>query len=80
MAEEDLDLVIHLGDYIYEYGPNEYVAPGGNVRKHIPGKEIFGLRAYRIRHAQYKTDGNLRATHAAFPWIVTWDDHEVENN
>jgi alkaline phosphatase D len=80
MAEEELDLVVHLGDYIYEYGPNEYVTPGGNVRKHVPGSEIFGLRAYRIRHAQYKTDRNLRAAHAAFPWIVTWDDHEVENN
>ena len=81
MAEEDLDLVIHLGDYIYEYGKDEYVAPGGNVRDHVPAdSEIFDLRAYRIRHAQYKTAKNLKAVHAAFPWVVTWDDHETENN
>lgn len=80
MAEEDLDLVIHLGDYIYEYGPNEYVAAGGNVRKHIPGSEIFDLSDYRVRHAQYRGAVNLQRAHAAFPWIVTWDDHEGENN
>ncbi len=77
--EEDLDLVVHLGDYIYEYGPNEYVAQSGNVRSHN-GPEIFTLPQYRNRHALYKTDEDLQAAHAAFPWIVTWDDHEVENN
>jgi len=80
MAEqEQLDLVVHLGDYIYEYGPNEYVAPGGNVRAHS-GPEIITLSDYRNRHAQYRTDEDLQAAHAAFPWAVTWDDHEVENN
>ncbi|QIN85304.1 twin-arginine translocation signal domain-containing protein [Rubrobacter tropicus] len=80
MAEqEQLDLVFHLGDYIYEYGPNEYVAPGGNVRAHS-GPEIVTLSDYRNRHAQYRTDEDLQAAHAAFPWAVTWDDHEVENN
>jgi len=80
MAEQEtLDLVVHLGDYIYEYGPNRYVAPGGNVRKHV-GPETIDLPRYRRRHAQYKTDPDLRAAHAAFPWIVTWDDHEVDNN
>ena len=79
LAEEDLDLVIHLGDYIYEYGPNEYRAPGGNVRVH-EGGEITTLAAYRRRHAQYRSDRDLRAAHAAFPFVVTWDDHEVENN
>ena len=79
MAEEDLDLVVHLGDYIYEYGPNEYVAPGGNVRQHV-GEEIQSLADYRQRHAQYKGAPNLRRAHAAFPWIVTWDDHDAENN
>jgi alkaline phosphatase D len=80
MAEEDLDLVVHLGDYIYEYGKNEYVAPGGNVREHVPGSEIFDLSDYRVRHAQYRSAPNLQQAHAAFPWVVTWDDHEVENN
>jgi alkaline phosphatase D len=79
MSEEDLDLVVHLGDYIYEYGPNQYVAPGGNVRDHV-GPEIVSLFDYRRRHAQYRTDEDLQAAHAAFAWAVTWDDHEVENN
>ena len=79
MAEEDLDLVIHLGDYIYEYGPNEYRAPGGNVRLH-DGPETVTLAAYRNRHALYRSDRDLQAAHAAFPWLPTWDDHEVENN
>ncbi|UOR13758.1 alkaline phosphatase D family protein [Halobacillus amylolyticus] len=79
MAKEDLDLVFHLGDYIYEYGPNEYISGSGNVRTHI-GPEIMTLEDYRNRHAQYRTDENLQSAHAAFPWVVTWDDHEVENN
>jgi len=80
MAEqEQLDLVVHLGDYIYEYGPNQYVAPGGNVRAHS-GPEIITLSDYRNRHAQYRTDEDLQAAHEAFPWAVTWDDHEIENN
>jgi alkaline phosphatase D len=79
MSEENLDLVVHLGDYIYEIGPNQYVAQSGNVRTHN-SPEIFTLPEYRNRHALYKTDEDLQAAHAAFPWIVTWDDHEVENN
>lgn len=79
MADEDLDLVLHLGDYIYEYGPDEYTAPGGNVRHHtIP--EVTTLDEYRTRHALYRSDADLQAAHAAFPWVVTGDDHEVENN
>ncbi|MFB5284706.1 alkaline phosphatase D family protein [Peribacillus sp. Hz7] len=79
MAKEDLDLVFHLGDYIYEYGTNEYLSPTGNVRAHR-GDEIITIEDYRNRYAQYRSDEHLRAAHAAFPWIVTWDDHEVENN
>ncbi|WP_394581929.1 alkaline phosphatase [Cytobacillus firmus] len=79
MAKENLDFIIHLGDYIYEYGPNEYISPTGNVRHHS-GPEIISLEDYRNRHAQYKSDQHLREAHAAFPWVVTWDDHEVENN
>lgn len=74
MAQEDLDFVIHLGDYIYEYGPREDA-----VRQHtIP--EVTTLEEYRIRHALYKTDRDLQAVHAAFPFICTWDDHEVDND
>lgn len=74
MAQEDLDLVVHLGDYIYEYGPSSD-AP----RQHI-GPEIVTLTDYRNRYALYRTDANLQAVHANFPWAVTWDDHEVDNN
>ncbi|MEJ1930765.1 alkaline phosphatase D family protein [Nostoc sp. NIES-2111] len=75
MAEEDLDLVIHLGDYIYEGAPR-----ANALRPHEGDGEPVTLEEYRNRHAQYKTDPNLQATHAAFPWVVTWDDHEVDNN
>ena len=74
MADEDLDLVIHLGDYIYEYEGN-----AGRVRRHT-GREIESLDDYRNRYALYKSDPALQAAHAACPWIVTWDDHEVDNN
>ena len=74
MAEEELDLVVHLGDYIYE-GP----AQADRIRQHN-GPEPVTLEEYRNRHALYKSDTNLQAVHAAFPWAVTWDDHEVDNN
>jgi alkaline phosphatase D len=79
MAQDDLDLVIHLGDYIYEYDINSYTSTGGNVRANS-NHEIVNLDDYRERHAQYKTDPDLQAAHAAFPWLVTFDDHEVDNN
>ncbi|WP_018664158.1 alkaline phosphatase D family protein [Heyndrickxia acidiproducens] len=79
LAGEDLDLVFHLGDYIYEYGPNEYISSSGNVRTHN-SSEIWTLDDYRNRYAQYRSDADLKSAHAAFPWVVTWDDHEVENN
>lgn len=74
MAKDDLDLVFHLGDYIYEREGME-----NRVRKHV-GPEINTLEDYRIRHAQYKSDAHLQAMHARCPWMVTWDDHEVDNN
>ena len=46
----------------------------------MSGPKLRSLADYRNRHAQYKTDAALQATHAAFPWLVTWDDHEFENN
>jgi len=74
MAEEDLDLVLHLGDYIYEN-------PGRDnfVRKHVGG-ELMTVDDYRNRYAQYRSDPALRAVHALFPFLVVWDDHEVDNN
>ena len=74
LAQEDVDLVLFLGDYIYEGGMGQ-----NGVRRHT-GPEIMTLEAYRDRYALYKTDPDLQAAHAAFPWIVTWDDHEVDNN
>ena len=79
LAEEHPDLILHLGDYQYEYTKNSYVTPGGNVRDH-EGPETETLAGYRQRHAQYKTDPDLRAAHAAAPWLVVWDDHELDNN
>ena len=79
MAQDDLDLVIHLGDYIYEYDTNSYTATGGNARANS-NHEIVNLADYRERHAQYKTDPDLQAAHGAFPWLVTFDDHEIDNN
>jgi alkaline phosphatase D len=74
MAREELDLVTHLGDYIYEYA----TIPG-RPRQHA-GLEIRTVDDYRRRYAQYKTDPLLQAAHARCPWLVTWDDHEVDNN
>jgi alkaline phosphatase D len=75
----DLDAIIHLGDYLYEYQPGKYSYGHHNIdiRRHDPSHEIISLRDYRERHAQYKTDPDLQALHAAAPFIVTWDDHEV---
>ena len=75
MREEDLDLVVFLGDYIYEDTWGSTL-----VRRHAPAGESRTLADYRIRHAQYKTDPDLQAMHAAAPWLCTWDDHEVSND
>ncbi len=74
MAREDLDLVVHLGDYIYEGAGRD-----NQLRRHVGGK-LDTLEDYRNRHAQYKTDAALQGMHAAAPWLVTWDDHELDNN
>ncbi|MDT0317304.1 alkaline phosphatase D family protein [Streptomyces millisiae] len=75
LADEDLDLVVHLGDYIYEISEPSEVG-----RDHLPVGEPGSLADYRVRYGQYKSDGDLRAAHAAAPWIVTMDDHEVDND
>jgi len=74
LAAEDIRFVVHLGDYIYESG-----ATPDRPRRH-EGDEIMTLDEYRQRYALYKLDADLQAAHAALPWIVTWDDHEVDNN
>ncbi|MBK9166401.1 MAG: alkaline phosphatase D family protein [Bryobacterales bacterium] len=76
MADEDLDLVIHLGDYIYEGGPR----PDPSRPRDHGTPQIVSLSDYRNRYALYRSDPLLREVHARFPWVVTWDDHEVDNN
>ncbi|MFH8572363.1 alkaline phosphatase D family protein [Streptomyces sp. NPDC017993] len=83
LAQEDLDVVFHLGDYLYEYP----VTAAGGARAYtdrtLPSlfnRETVTLEDYRLRYALYKSDPDLQAAHAAHPFIVTWDDHEVENN
>ncbi|GGT36195.1 phosphodiesterase/alkaline phosphatase D [Streptomyces kurssanovii] len=79
-ARGDLDAVLHLGDYIYEYAAGGYPAEEYGVRKHAPLHEIVTLADYRLRHATYKTDADLQALHAAHPLIAIWDDHEFAND
>ena len=83
IAEAKLDVVLHLGDYIYEYPVGEYVNPIAEQqlgRKVVPETELFLLEDYRMRYGLYRTDPDLQAAHAAHPWIVVWDDHELANN
>ncbi len=79
IAEDEPDLVLHLGDYLYEYDPGFEPARSGNVRAH-EGPETVTLADYRRRHAQYKTDPDLQRLHAAAPWVAVFDDHEVSDN
>lgn len=72
----DLDLVVHLGDYLYEYGADEY----GSLRVPEPPHEMVTLSDYRQRHAQYKRDADLQALHRQHPVVCIWDDHEVAND
>ncbi len=81
---ERVDAVVHLGDYIYEYGagPEDYGMGNGRSlgRTPEPPYEIVHLDDYRTRHAQYKRDADLQAAHARAPWICVFDDHEIANN
>ena len=77
IAEAIPDLIVHLGDYIYEYGPGDI--SNNPVRQHLSA-EIQTLWDYRNRHAQYRSDPHLQAAHAIAPWLVALDDHEIDNN
>ena len=84
IAEEEVDFVWHYGDYIYEGRAEPATTdkaglPIPRVREHL-GDEPYSLDDYRRRYAQYKLDFDLQAAHAAHPWWVTWDDHEIDNN
>jgi alkaline phosphatase D len=85
MAEQDVDLVLHLGDYIYEYGIDTELDADVEGRRDTRVPVSFDgdsdtLDRYRMQYGLYKSDPDLQAAHAAFPWLVTWDDHEVQDN
>ncbi len=71
----DLDFVLHVGDYIYEYGPRSTA-----VRQSDPPKEILTLADYRIRYSHYRLDSSLQWLHQNYPFVVVWDDHELAND
>lgn len=75
-ARADLDLVVHLGDYIYEYGDGEY----GELRGYEPPTEIVSLQDYRARYAQYRRETDLQELHRQHPVVAVWDDHESADN
>lgn len=78
----DIDVVLHLGDYIYEFGRVGFASQLAIAidRESRPDHEILTLADYRLRHAQYRTDGDLRALHARLPMIAVWDDHDLADN
>lgn len=83
MANTDLDLVLHLGDYIYEYAEGVYANPIATeaLGRHVePRNEITNLEDYRMRYGLYRTDTDLQAVHARHPFICVWDDHELAND
>ncbi|MFD4632547.1 alkaline phosphatase D family protein [Streptomyces sp. NPDC058284] len=83
LAQDDVDVVFHLGDYLYEYAVNSVGGARNYTDRTLPAhfnKETQNLEDYRLRYALYKSDPDLRAAHAAHPFVVTWDDHEAENN
>ena len=77
-----LDVAIHLGDYIYEYGPGGYASSNAASLGRVvdPAKETVLLDDYRRRYAQYRSDADLQRLHAALPMIAVWDDHEIAND
>jgi len=82
ISERDYQAVLHLGDYIYEYAEGKYDNPKvlAQGRTSKPKTEIISLEDYRTRYANYRSDENLQAVHAAHPFICVWDDHEVAND
>jgi alkaline phosphatase D len=78
--KNDVDAVIHLGDYYYEYGPDDFDPGIDSSRLQEPYKEVTTLEDYRLRHSFYKLDPDLRAIHQQYPFITVWDDHESAND
>ncbi len=78
--KNDVDAVIHLGDYYYEYGPDDFDPGIDSSRIQEPYKEVWTLEDYRMRHSFYKLDPDLRAIHQQYPFVTVWDDHESAND
>lgn len=80
--QDDLDAVVHLGDYIYEYGPGQYATEHAESLGRVPEPphEVVTLADYRLRHAQYKADADCIHMHSQLPMIAIWDDHEIAND
>lgn len=76
----EIDVVVHLGDYLYEYASGEYGGKHGVTRPHVPTWPLRTLADYRSRYGHYRRDHELQAAHGAAPWVVTWDDHEIAND
>lgn len=83
MANSDADIIVHLGDYFYEYGAGGYGSTAENAflnRLHEPAGEIISLDDYRTRYKQYRSDASLQLAHQKKPFICVWDDHEIAND
>ena len=76
----DLDAIVHVGDYIYEFAEGEYGAGAAINRVPEPPREAITLMDYRLRYATYRTDADLQEAHRLFPFIAVWDDHEICND
>ncbi|EHA1126351.1 alkaline phosphatase [Vibrio navarrensis] len=81
-AQKPFDAILHLGDYIYEYGKDGYATSHAQELGRVPSRETecLSLEDYRARYAQYRQDKDLQALHAAMPMIAVWDDHEIAND
>jgi alkaline phosphatase D len=81
-ARGDIDLAVHLGDYIYEYAPGIYPTTNAQIAARLPQPmaECIHLADYRLRYASYRLDPDLQALHAALPMLIQWDDHEFAND
>jgi alkaline phosphatase D len=82
VAMQDVDAVLHLGDYLYEYGAGGYASARAEELGRVvePATEMISLSDYRTRYSQYRRDVDLQAAHAAHPFVIVWDDHEVAND
>jgi alkaline phosphatase D len=82
VSKQQVDAVLHLGDYLYEYNSAGYASELAEQLGRVvaPANELLTLADYRTRYAQYHADADLQAAHAAHPFIIVWDDHEVANN